>query len=91
MKRQISFTLFKQSTIINLDLRDNNCLLIAFALCLPSFVASSSIQAKEAKPAASYVAERWGESIKGGIAAKPVIGEESTRFIKKRRQPDMCK
>lgn len=57
------------------------CLLIVFTLLLPSIGASSSVQANEAKPAASYLAERWSESIKGGVAANPVIGEDGTVYI----------
>ncbi|MGO4183890.1 PQQ-binding-like beta-propeller repeat protein [Paenibacillus sp. TAF43_2] len=57
------------------------CLLIVFTLLLPSIGASSSVQANEAKPAASYLAERWSESIKGGAAANPAIGEDGTVYI----------
>lgn len=56
-------------------------LLIAFVMCLPTFVVPISVNAEAAQPVGSYLAERWSNSIEGGVAAKPVIAADGTLYI----------
>ncbi|MDQ8738739.1 PQQ-binding-like beta-propeller repeat protein [Paenibacillus sp. LHD-38] len=56
-------------------------LLIAFVMCLPTLVVPISVNAEAAQPVGSYLAERWSNSIEGGVAAKPVIAEDGTLYI----------